>query len=578
MDVSEITKDAHQLLAMLEEMVDEVAEENVVQVEKGASSSTPKVPPTKKTQSKRLHELIDEDDEEMEEESGVSEDEEEDVVFGIDVDDDEDKLLSRNWWHDQWLPGRSDSNSLLLLGLPNNNKDDSSLLYGFFLSGWQSPITKQQLLWSCGREQQQENTCCSAFEPPVDMSLDSDTCDHLDDSSCGHLHSEDLDPCCCESASISGRVHSKKSGEGGAGHEGKNENCCEPELGNFAVDSECQKDSHKSGFDSVACVKDQNYCDSLTVSNKDMSSAPESPDYLESMPHIHVPLVDVDKVRCVIRNIVRDWAAEGQKERDQCYRPILEELKRYFPERNKESPPTCLVPGAGLGRLALEISCLGFISQGNEFSYYMMICSSFILNQTQDVGEWTIHPWIHSNCNSLSDTDQLRAVSIPDIHPAGAGITNGFSMCGGDFVEVYNDPSQVGAWDAVVTCFFLDTAHNIVEYIEIISKILKDGARKDHRNNLYNKSSSYDAIKVTVCNACSTSVSVKLAFDASCELGDIDPRTPGELFCEGPGAYFCLGGIVGYEQWVHRPKGMVHVRPRVSAKMMDKVEFLSLKS
>lgn len=25
------------------------------------------------------------------------------------------------------------------------------------------------------------------------------------------------------------------------------------------------------------------------------------------------------------------------------------------------SPPTCLVPGAGLGRLALEISCRGYI-------------------------------------------------------------------------------------------------------------------------------------------------------------------------------------------------------------------------
>lgn len=32
-----------------------------------------------------------------------------------------------------------------------------------------------------------------------------------------------------------------------------------------------------------------------------------------------------------------------------------------------------------------------------------------------------------------------------------------------------------GVWDVVVTCFFIDTAHNIVEYIEIISKILKDG-------------------------------------------------------------------------------------------------------
>ncbi|WMV31738.1 hypothetical protein MTR67_025123 [Solanum verrucosum] len=59
--------------------------------------------------------------------------------------------------------------------------------------------------------------------------------------------------------------------------------------------------------------------------------------------------------------------------------------------------------------------------------------------------------------------------------PIGAGITEGFSMCGGDFVEVYSDPSQAGVWDAVVTCFFLDTAHNIVEYIEIISKVLKDG-------------------------------------------------------------------------------------------------------
>ncbi|KAJ0088608.1 hypothetical protein Patl1_33261 [Pistacia atlantica] len=181
------------------------------------------------------------------------------------------------------------------------------------------------------------------------------------------------------------------------------------------------------------------------------------------------------QVRCIIRNMVRDWAAEGKKERDQCYKPILKELDALFPVRSKESPPACLVPGAGLGRLALEISCLGFMSQGNEFSYYMMICSSFILNHTQNAGEWTIYPWIHSNCNSLSDSDQLRPVAIPDIHPASAGITEGFSMCGGDFIEVYNDPSQEGFWDAVVTCFFIDTAHNIIEYIEIISKILKDG-------------------------------------------------------------------------------------------------------
>ncbi|ERN14779.1 carnosine N-methyltransferase isoform X1 [Amborella trichopoda] len=198
-------------------------------------------------------------------------------------------------------------------------------------------------------------------------------------------------------------------------------------------------------------------------------------DWWDPSFQLNVPLVDVDKVRCIIRNIVRDWAPEGQRERDQCYRPILEELDRLFPTRRKDRPPSCLVPGAGLGRLALEISCLGFISQGNEFSYYMMICSSFILNHTQRQREWTIYPWIHSNCNSLSDRDQLRPVEFPDIHPASAGITDGFSMCGGDFVEVYGDQSQEGSWDTVVTCFFIDTAHNVVEYIEIISRILRDG-------------------------------------------------------------------------------------------------------
>ncbi|KAF6142038.1 hypothetical protein GIB67_038006 [Kingdonia uniflora] len=160
---------------------------------------------------------------------------------------------------------------------------------------------------------------------------------------------------------------------------------------------------------------------------------------------------------------------------DKCYKPILEELDRLFPSRCKDRPPCRLVPGAELRRLVLEISCLGFISQGNEFSYYMMICSSFILYQTDTAGEWTIYPWVHSNCNSLSDNDQLRPVSFPDILPTSAVIIGGFSMCGGDFAEVYNDPSQEGSWDAMVTCFFLDTEHNIVEYIEIISRILRDG-------------------------------------------------------------------------------------------------------
>ncbi|KAL6865248.1 hypothetical protein ACP4OV_016399 [Aristida adscensionis] len=55
-----------------------------------------------------------------------------------------------------------------------------------------------------------------------------------------------------------------------------------------------------------------------------------------SLFKLDVPPIDVDKVRWVIRNIVRDWAEEGQKERDECYKPILEELDRLFPNRSEQ--------------------------------------------------------------------------------------------------------------------------------------------------------------------------------------------------------------------------------------------------
>lgn len=31
------------------------------------------------------------------------------------------------------------------------------------------------------------------------------------------------------------------------------------------------------------------------------------------------------------------------------------------------------------------------------------------------------------------------------------------------------------SWDCVATCFFIDTAHNVLEYVETIWKILKPG-------------------------------------------------------------------------------------------------------
>ena len=40
-----------------------------------------------------------------------------------------------------------------------------------------------------------------------------------------------------------------------------------------------------------------------------------------------------------------------------------------------------LVPGAGLGRLAWEIARLGYMCQGNEWSFFMLFSSNYVLNR-----------------------------------------------------------------------------------------------------------------------------------------------------------------------------------------------------
>ncbi|KAL4444929.1 hypothetical protein ABPG77_003979 [Micractinium sp. CCAP 211/92] len=186
---------------------------------------------------------------------------------------------------------------------------------------------------------------------------------------------------------------------------------------------------------------------------------------------------DHDKARYVLKNTARDWSEEGAAEREQSYGRIVRELGRLFASRPAGTePPSVLVPGCGLARLCLEIVNQGFRCQGNEFSYFMLLASAYLLNGVDRELQWTIHPWVHSSCNQLSSDDQLRGVQVPDVHPAALVPAPGLlSMSAGDFAEVYGSPEYADSFDAVACCFFLDTAHNVLEYLEAIYACLKPG-------------------------------------------------------------------------------------------------------
>ncbi|PSR97156.1 N2227-like protein-domain-containing protein [Coniella lustricola] len=188
---------------------------------------------------------------------------------------------------------------------------------------------------------------------------------------------------------------------------------------------------------------------------------------------------DIDKARSTLRQFYRDWSAEGREEREASYGPIKRALAAERARKPGLEHLKVLVPGAGLGRLVFDLSLAGFDTEGNEISYHQLIASSYILNYVHSAGQHTIYPWIHTFSNHNTRDRHLKGFKIPDIHPATemshAEGPGPMSMCAADFLCLYSDEEHKDAYDAVASVFFLDTAPNLIRYLETIFYCLKPG-------------------------------------------------------------------------------------------------------
>ncbi|CAI4229682.1 unnamed protein product [Auanema sp. JU1783] len=185
----------------------------------------------------------------------------------------------------------------------------------------------------------------------------------------------------------------------------------------------------------------------------------------------------MSKVLSSFRQLVREWTDEGREDRLATFNPIIDELRKRFPDEEMRHDITILCPGAGLGRLPYELVLNGFSVIGNECSLFMLFFSGYILNVCKKANEHTIYPYIFDKSNSWSYEDQTRAVSFPDICPFEINQErkkrkNFFGMEAGTFLE---SQKKENIWSCVVTAWFIDTANNILDYIEKIYEILKPG-------------------------------------------------------------------------------------------------------
>lgn len=168
----------------------------------------------------------------------------------------------------------------------------------------------------------------------------------------------------------------------------------------------------------------------------------------------------------VFMYISRDWTLERKKEREIHYIPIIEAVKKYIPPNSK-----LLIPGAALLRLGYELAKIGYNIDANDYNFLNVILCDYIFNYSK-MNQFSFQPLIRSFSNYLSEDAVFRKFSFPDdnIDLQGKGK---MTMLAGDFTKLYNDKDNY--YDCVITCFFIDTAKNVIQYIEIIEKVLKKG-------------------------------------------------------------------------------------------------------
>ena len=168
----------------------------------------------------------------------------------------------------------------------------------------------------------------------------------------------------------------------------------------------------------------------------------------------------------VFMYISRDWTTERKKERDSNYIPIIDMVKKFV-----KAGSNILIPGAALLRLGYELGKLGYNIDANDYYFYNVIFCDYFFNYSKK-NQFSFQPLIRSFSNFLTEDDVFKKYSFPDedINLNGKGK---MKMICGDFTKLYTNVHNY--YDCVVTCFFIDTAKNVFEYIDIIERVLKKG-------------------------------------------------------------------------------------------------------
>ena len=212
-----------------------------------------------------------------------------------------------------------------------------------------------------------------------------------------------------------------------------------------------------------------------------------------------------NEVGQVVAHLVRDWTTEGRTIRANLYDWCCQRVTHYrsgttSSTRSSSSSSShqyrIVVPGAGVGRLAWDLFMNHQNQENNtskhsssvvaveavESSWSMAAAAAAILQRhaTGQLRPYAADHWT----NQVHSRQRYDVVSFPDTNVANISSSSSsssrrnshgssLSYTIADFVQLRSIPGYKSHVDVVVTCFFIDTAVNILDYVDTIRTLLK---------------------------------------------------------------------------------------------------------
>lgn len=184
---------------------------------------------------------------------------------------------------------------------------------------------------------------------------------------------------------------------------------------------------------------------------------------------------------------IRDWSPDGEAELKPMMKYITEQLNRVIPVQ--ERLKTCvIIPGSGLGRIAHEIANIGSDNEARfgavhaiEYSGLMHLCNEFIYSSENDEKDYDLFPYIHSCSNFIDSTSQFRSsiVHSGQIKPENLALNHEDFR----YFEVPNKSEFENI--VVVSAFFIDTAENLVSYLDTIQELTTPHKKNSIKNGYW---------------------------------------------------------------------------------------------